>query len=73
MEGPCLVAPAQVTTAMETTSADKDLAVMKQLQKHQAQVEDRGEDDDLKALFSEISGGERNEEVSIDQLLGLRT
>ncbi|CAK9080854.1 unnamed protein product [Durusdinium trenchii] len=65
---------------METTSADKDLAVMKQLQKHQAQVEDRGEDDalpgrpkDLKALFSEISGGERNEEVSIDQLLGLRT
>lgn len=50
-----------VTTAMETTSADKDLAVMKQLQKHQAQVED------LKALFSEISGGERNEEVSIDQ------
>ena len=45
------MAPAQVTTAMETTSADKDLAVMKQLQKHQAQVEDRGEDDALPGRF----------------------
>lgn len=49
-----------VTTAMETTSADKDLAVMKQLQRHNAQVED------LKSLFKEISGGEHNE-VSISQ------
>lgn len=50
-----------VTTAMETTSADKDLAVMKQLQKYNAQVED------LRSLFTEISGGEHHE-VSIEQL-----
>ncbi|CAL1130122.1 unnamed protein product [Cladocopium goreaui] len=47
--------------AMETTSADKDLAVMKQLQKYNAQVED------LRSLFTEISGGEHHE-VSIEQL-----
>lgn len=50
-----------VTTAMETTSADKDLAVMKQLQKYNAQVEDLG------SLFTEISGGVHRE-VSIEQL-----
>lgn len=50
-----------VTTAMETTSADKDLVVMKQLQKRNTQVED------LKHLFSEISGGESLAQVGIDE------
>lgn len=50
-----------VTTAMETTAADKDLMVMKQLQRKNVQV------DDLKSLFAEISGSERNVEVSIHQ------
>lgn len=49
-----------VTTAMETTSADKDLIVMKQLQKRNTQVED------LKHLFSEISGSDVLE-VGIDE------
>jgi len=50
-----------VTTAMETTAADKDLMVMKQLQKRNTQVED------LKHLFADIGGGEEVSEVGIDQ------
>ena len=43
-----------VTTAMETTSADKDLQVMKQLQKHTAQVEELPFEC-FKGLFSSVS------------------
>ncbi|CAK9053178.1 Sodium channel protein type 11 subunit alpha (NaN) (Sensory neuron sodium channel 2) (Sodium channel protein type XI subunit alpha) (Voltage-gated sodium channel subunit alpha Nav1.9), partial [Durusdinium trenchii] len=73
-----------VTTAMETTAADKDLMVMKQLQRKNVQVDDLKlgfgtRKDDVRAtsaqrprksLFAEISGSERNVEVSIHQWHG---
>eukprot|EP00439_Symbiodinium_sp_Y106_P083337 s1205_g23.t1 len=47
------------STAMESAAADKDLATMKQLQKHSSQV------NDLQNLFHDIVGNHEDNEVSI--------
>ncbi|CAE6966172.1 Cacna1h [Symbiodinium sp. CCMP2456] len=47
------------STAMESAAADKDLATMKQIQKHSSQV------NDLQNLFHDIVGNHEDNEVSI--------